>query len=280
MNPSSSRPVPSVPDGTSACERVRDAFLAGGLPDDPELLVHAKTCEECSLLLADEGELGQVLAKAGPAAVAPKWASVGNAVRNERGLRAWVRSRPTRQRLLMVLVAALTALVLGGRRPRHDQPDGMALGVWVLVLLAATLVCAALALGSLGRLRSTGRRAVAIAVGALLPVGYALMQHTSGAAAASELLWPGILSCFGYGTLLVLPLFALIWLLDRDEKPALLGSVITGVAAGLAANAALSLHCAQKDTAHLLLGHAAIGAALGLVGAAFAALLARRRNRA
>jgi hypothetical protein len=279
MSPNSSQPVTSVPDGASACERVRDAFLAGSVPTDPELLVHAKTCEECSLLLAGDGELGQVLAKASAVAV-PKWPSVGNAVRNERGLRAWVRSRPTRQRLLMVLVAALTALLLGGHRPRQDQPDGAALGAWVLVLLAATLVCAALALGSLGRLRSTGRRTVAIAVGVLLPVAYALTQPTSGAAAAGEPLWPGILSCFGYGTVLVLPLFALIWLLDRDDEPAPLGSVITGVAAGLAANAALSLHCAEEDAAHLLLGHAAIGAWLGLVGAAFAAFLARRRDRA
>jgi hypothetical protein len=277
MTPSASRPLSPDPDGTSACERVRDAFLAGSVPSDPELLTHAVTCAECSLLLADEGELGQVLAKAGPAAVAPKWASVGNAVRNESGLRAWIRSRPTRQRLLMVLIAALTALVLGGRQPRHDEPNALMLGAGVLVFLAAALVCAALALGSLGRrLRSTGKRGAAIAVGFLLPVGYALAHHTSGAAAGQPL-WPGILSCFGYGTLVVLPLFIMIWLLDRDEKPALLGSVITGIAAGLAANAALSLHCGQEDVAHLLLGHAAIGALLGLVGAAFAALLARRR---
>jgi hypothetical protein len=276
MTPSASRPLPPVPDGTSACERVRDAFLAGSVPSDPELLTHAKTCAECSLLLADDGELGQVLAKAGPAAVAPKWPSVGNALRNERGLRAWIRSRPTRQRLLMVLIAALTALVLGARQPRHDEPDAVVLGAWVLVFLAATLVCAALALGSLGRLRSTGKRGVAIVLGSLLPVGYALAHHTAGAAAGQPL-WPGILGCFGYGTLVVLPLFTMIWLLDRDEKPALLSSVITGIAAGLAANAALSLHCAQENVAHLLLGHAAIGALLGLVGAAFAAFLARRR---
>jgi hypothetical protein len=278
MNRSAFPPLPSVAEDPSPCERVRDAFLAGGLPGDPALLAHARDCEECSLLLADEGELGQVLAATGAGAVAPKWPSVGNAVRNDTGLRAWLRSRPTRQRLLMVVIAALTALVLGGRRPRHDQPDAMTLGAWVLVFLGATLVCAALALGSLGRLRSVRRRAVAIGVGCLLPVGYALSHHTADAA-AGELQWPGIVGCFGYGSLLVLPLFLLVWLLDREEKPALLTSVISGIAAGLAANAALSLHCAQKSAAHLLLGHAAIGALLGLVGAAFAALLARRRDR-
>jgi hypothetical protein len=259
---------------------VRDAFLAGAVPSDPELLAHAKACDECSLLLAQDGELGQMLAAVGPGALAPKWSSVSGAVRNDKGLRAWVRSRPTRQRLLMVLIAALTALALGGRRPRHDQPDAGTLGAWVIVFLAATLVSAALALGSLGRLRSRGRRALAIGVGCLLPVGYALTHHAPGATAVSELHWPGIVGCFGYGSLLVLPLFVMIWLLDRDEKPALLTSVLSGIAAGLAANAALSLHCAQKSAAHLLLGHAAIGACLGLVGAAFAAFLARRRDRA
>jgi hypothetical protein len=113
----------------------------------------------------------------------------------------------------------------------------------------------------------------------MLPVGYALSAHASGGSTAGELLWPGILRCFGYGTLLVLPVFGVLWLLNRDQKPALLTSVIGGVAAGLAANAALSLHCAHRSAAHLLLGHAAIGACLGLVGAAFAALLARPRHR-
>ena len=277
MSPSGA--VPPVSSAESPCDRVRDAFLAGGVPSDSELLAHAKTCEECSLLIADDGELGQVLATA-TQAEAPKWTSIGNAVRNETGLRAWLRSRPTRQRLLLVLIAALTALVLGARRPRHDHPDGMSLGAWVLVFLATALVCAGLALGSLGRLRSSRRRVLAIVLGLLLPVGYALMQHASGHAGSGDAFWGGVLRCFGYGTLLVLPLFGLVWLLDRDEKPALLTTVVTGIAAGLAANAALSLHCAQRDAAHLLFGHAAIGALLGLVGAAFAALLARRRKRA
>lgn len=276
---SSSPPLPAVPDGAALCERVRDAFLAGDLPRAPELVAHAKACEECALLVADEGELGQALAAAGPATPSPKWASVSSAVRNDAGLRAWLRSRPTRQRLLMVLIAALTALVLGGRRPRHDQPDGAALGMWVTVFLATSLIGAALALGSVGRLRSTGRRALAVVLGLSLPVAYALSHHASGAT-AGEWLWPGSLRCFGYGTLLVLPFVALVWLLDRDQKPALLTSVVTGIAAGLAANAALSLHCARTEPAHLLFGHAAIGALLGLVGAAFAALLARRRDRA
>ena len=176
---SSSRPIPDVPD-TSPCDRVRDAFLAGAVPSDPALLAHAKACEECSLLLADDGELGQVLATTGADATAPKWASVGSAVRNDTGLRAWFRSRPTRQRLLMVLIAALTALVLGGRRPRHDDPDGLSLGAWILVFVATTLVCAALALGSLGRLRSTRRSMLAVGLGLLLPIGYALTHHASG----------------------------------------------------------------------------------------------------
>lgn len=269
--------TPSDPGTDSPCERVRDAFLAGGVPTEPNLVAHAKGCTECSLLIADDGELGHVLATSAGVA-APKWAGVGSVVRNDRGIRAWLRSRPTRQRLLMVLVAALTAVVLGGRRPRVDQPDGRSLGVWVLVFLATALLCAALALGSLGRLRSTGKRVLAAGVGVLLPLGYALTHHV-GERAVGEM-WPSTLHCFGYGTLLVLPLFALVWLLDRDEEPALLTSVITGVAAGLAANAALSLHCAQDDAAHLLLGHAAIGAILGLLGAAFAAILARRRDRA
>lgn len=272
-----SSPSP-VPDGASLCERVRDAFLTGDLPSDPALLAHAKVCEECSLLVADDGELGRALATAASAGAPPKWASVGSAVRNDTGLLAWFRSRPTRQRLLMVLIAALTALVLGSRRPRQDQPDGASLGTWVLVFLATSLVCAALSLGSLGRLRSTGRRAVAVGLGVSLPIAYALMHRASGTG-AGEWLWPGIVRCLGYGTLLVLPFVALVWLLDRDQKPPLLTSVVTGIAAGLLANAALSLHCAQTDAAHLLVGHATIGALLGLVGAAVAALLARRRDR-
>ena len=253
------------------------------MPDDPALLDHAETCEDCALLFENEGGLGRVLAMGLPdGEAAPKWVGVGSAVRNDVGLHAWLRSRPTRQRLLMVLIAGLTAILLGGLRPRHDTPGGMSLAAWALSFLFATLLCAGIALASLGRLRSAGRRIAAVTLGLLLPVVYALCQQATHGVDPGEgvTFWHRALSCFGYGTLLVLPLCGLLWALDRDEKPTLSTSVIAGIAAGLSANAALSLHCPQSDAAHLLLGHAAIGALLGLVGAAIAALLARRDERA
>jgi hypothetical protein len=67
--------------------------------------------------------------------------------------------------------------------------------------------------------------------------------------------------------LLTLPIAALFWAFDRDERPSLRTVCLCAGALGLSANLLLELHCPSGNTLHLLLGHASIGIAWLLVWA-------------
>jgi hypothetical protein len=64
---------------------------------------------------------------------------------------------------------------------------------------------------------------------------------------------------------LVVPVLLLLWLLERRDAPPLSVLVAAGGLAGLAANLLLHVHCPSVQLAHLLLGHASIGAAWAVV---------------
>lgn len=64
----------------------------------------------------------------------------------------------------------------------------------------------------------------------------------------------------------------MLWALERSDRPWIKVLTGAGAVAGLLANAALALHCANTETRHLAVGHATIGAGLVCVGA-FVAIL-------
>jgi len=71
----------------------------------------------------------------------------------------------------------------------------------------------------------------------------------------------GALGCFGYGALLTLPIAALLWAFDRDQRPSLRTVCLSAAGLGLCANLLLELHCGNGNAAHVLLGHASLGVA-------------------
>lgn len=261
-----------------SCEHVRDALLSGQSPLSPALLAHAEGCPQCSPLLADDSRLGNALkAEWEPlGAEAPPWAGVDALLEAEVGWRAWLRSRPNRVRLLFAGAAFVVVTALG---LRHLRPDfGLVPVVELGGLLAAFACLGGLAAGrALPIVGSRPKRvpSEAILAAALgLPIVAAFVKTATTLAPATDSVtfarqaW----SCFSYGSLLTLPLVAALWLMDRGAGPR--SRVFHGAAmAGLAANAALTLHCPNASPAHLLVGHATIGFVL----AGVAVLVLRRR---
>jgi len=258
-----------------SCETVRDALREGRAPSDPELRTHAAGCEQCRALLDDEASLGRALAAEGAGAGEPlPWAGVEALLQEEVGWRAWFRSRPHQVRVLFAAAAYTLVTLLGLRRLRPDF-DRVTAYEFALLLAAFGLIAGAAirrALPIVGLPAKGGALEGGVLVAAFAVPLAAAFVHTAtpgidGATFAHQA-W----NCFSYGSLLTIPLIAVLWLLDRGAGPR--SRLYYGAAAaGLAANAALTLHCPNTSSGHLLVGHATIGLAL----AAVAWLVLRRR---
>jgi hypothetical protein len=179
----------------------------------------------------------------------------------ETGLRAWLRSRPSRLRFLVVALSAAAAVGIGGAlrlRPDFSAYPSARLGL----LLGAYLLGIAVAFGK-ELLSSARRRSLsadfALLLGALaVPFVIALWPATEAARSYEP---AGALGCFSYGALLTLPTAALLWAFDRDDRLSLRTVCLSAAALGLSANLVLELHCPNGNAAHVLLGHASLGVA-------------------
>lgn len=248
----------------ASCEDVRDALLAGRAPE-AELVEHAKECAQCADLFANEAALGRSLATAGADTLLDPalWGELERELGAEKGARAWLRSRPTRLRTALALggVLVVTALGLRHLRPNWDALPTPVLAAWLFAFVGAAGVALRVALPVLAG--EDARKATSLAAAFGLPLVYGALAAPSfgGAPFVATPFFASALSCFVYGTLLSLPLAALVWSLDRGAGSR--ARVFAAAAAsGLAANAALLLHCPATDAAHLLAGHGAIGLVL------------------
>ena len=197
----------------------------------------------------------------------------------ERGVRAWLRSRPTWQRvgLAMLVALAIPGLVLS-TWARVDLPlfprGRLALDLATLVVAALPALWLALRPLYLPRLPSWTTVAViatAVAAAALiasLPPAHAL--HPASLRGVGEELIPRAATCFIFGNIFALPIFVALFLLDR--RPALDSAAL--IFAGLVGNIALELHCPMVSPAHLLAGHFTVPLLLALL----ASLLLWRRH--
>lgn len=194
---------------------------------------------------------------------------------------ATLRQRPTWQRQL-VGVGALVLLV-GTTFVAMPRADLALYPVWRLVLELGTyalayMLCLLVALRGAHLPSLSPRVTYALATGAialvglvgLLPAPHEHGEHVSRGLA--ELLSP----CAVVGVMVALPVYALVRLLDRGSS---LSAVAAAGAAGLAGNSLLQMHCANTQSAHMLLGHAAVGVWL-LLGVALARVAERRSARA
>lgn len=190
----------------------------------------------------------------------PLFAAVEEDIAAERGAAAWLRARPTWQRLT---VAALIALIILGAvvvtwaridlavfpRPR------LAIDLALLAVAAAPALWLALRPLHLPRLPSwttTAVIAVAVAAAAVvasLPPAHAL--HPESLRGVGDDLAGRALACFIFGSVVALPMLVSVMALDRSP-----GLAVTAlVAAGLIGDLALALHCPLVSPTHLLVGH-------------------------
>jgi len=245
------------------CAEIRQGFLTGVVPSGPSVGEHLKWCPHCRELFRDDATLGRHLA--GAAALSPQastlgYARVSNELAAERGARAFLRSRSTRTRWLLSLV--LPAVLIARELFRNRVPlgsmsvprlivGGALLGVLLLVTWVALLP--APAARPVARLRS------ALAFFAwCLPCALLLVPETRSSGDDSHFALRSF-TCFGYGSALAAPSFALGWVFDRGlELPYRVWAFGAGVVA-LLANSILLVHCPIAERAHLIVGHFSIG---------------------
>lgn len=205
----------------------------------------------------------------------------------ERGVGAWLRSRPTMQRVGLALAAIATAIVLGLLKRRVDFPVYPKLRL--ALELAAPLLLIGLALRAwLRPLHKPAPRFDVtpwlLGVVLLLPVVQALLPVAHQAAGAmggmgmkmGHGLLRGAIGCLLWGLALGLPAALLVRALGRGGgRSAGRSAVLAAAIGGLAGFVALHLHCPSTDVGHLLLAHAPIPALAALLGAVVS-LLGRR----
>jgi len=260
------------------CAQIRDAFVRGEVLPIDVVRAHLEVCPHCSELFARDAELGRSLASEASLAVPfpdALFEQLEARVAGEAGLRAWLRSRPTHLRGMLVVLGVLLVVLFGGiAKQRPDFADYPTLRVaLVLGLYFVVIVLSAAKELTLAPRRGGLADNPALLVGGLgLPFLVAFLPATE----ASRHFGPeGALSCFSYGAALTVPVALLLWAFDRDDKPSLRTVGLSAVALGLSANLVLELHCPNGNAVHLVLGHASIG--LAWLGAWF---LARRVSRA
>jgi hypothetical protein len=168
----------------------------------------------------------------------------------------------------IALLAAFTIVLLGG--PARGELVHAPIG-WLVAFALVLVVGLWPLIAPLGRPSPTaGIRFAIVGTMLALPLGYALTASaSSGPAGAADFARQAI-SCFSYGLLVVLPLVGVLWAVERSDRPWPWAVAGSGAASGLVANAALALHCANTEPAHLAAGHATIGIVLALGGAVVA----------
>jgi hypothetical protein len=246
------------------CAEIRDSFARGVVPTGSDVEAHRRVCGHCSELFAKDAELGRSLADAAalPMPLADAlFAQLEADVARETGLRAWLRSRPTRLRFAIAVLSVLLVVALGGalaqRRDFADYPTAR------LVLLLSVYAAGILLAFGKELYLSTRRGSFPFQLGLLLAaLGLPFLIAFAPATEASRHFGPeGALNCFVYGALLTVPTAALLWAFDRDDRVSLRTASLSAVALGLSANLVLELHCPSGNTLHLLLGHASLGIA-------------------
>jgi hypothetical protein len=229
---------------------------------------HLATCPACRELLAERASLGKGLAAARDAVEPPppEFAELERSLAREKGLRAWLRSRPTLVRAavsIWSLLLVLTFFVLTRRRPDWELYPALRLNLLFAVFAFGAFLAIDLALrGPLrhGRKLHAAVAAVSLAVPmivAFLPRAHTL--HDASLQGTISHFGERVLGCFTTGLLASAPLSILVYLFNREDRLSPLTAALTAAAAGFGANLALHAHCAITDPGHLALGHALLG---------------------
>jgi hypothetical protein len=246
------------------CAEIRDAFTRGEVLSNALVQAHLAVCPHCRELFESDAELGRSLASE---AVLPMpfpeelFNQLETRVAGETGLRAWLRSRPTSQRFLVVALSVLVVVGVGGvvnRRPDFAGYPSARLTLLLGIYLLGILVAFGKELFLYVRRSALGDYFGLVVAALALPFVIAFAPATDASLAFGP---DGALGCFSYGALLTLPTAALLWAFDRDDRLSTRTVCLSAAALGLSANLILELHCPNGNLRHVLLGHASLGVA-------------------
>lgn len=192
---------------------------------------------------------------------------------NDRTLAGFLRTRATWMRRLLVSAAlALIAFTAWRSLPAiaesaRGTPWKMTLAAYLSLLLIATfLATRPLQLPPLAPWKAKAVAAVTVTatlIAALWPRADAAAASSSVTAETPAFMF---MACMGMGLLLGVPVYALLRLFDQGNS---FGNLMAAVAAGLAGNLLLNMHCPVHSGPHALFGHASVAVifvlGLGLV---------------
>jgi hypothetical protein len=246
------------------CAEIRDAFARGVVLANADVQAHLRVCLHCRELFQRDAALGRSLASAADASVPFPEAFFGQLearIARETGLRAWLRSRPSKLRFLLAALSVLAAVGVGG--VLKIRPDFSGYSRARLVLLLGLYALGILVAFGRELVLSVRRGSASDHFGLLLgALGLPFLIAFAPATEASRGFGPGgALGCFAFGALLTLPTAALLWAFDRDDQLSLRTVCSSAAALGLSANLVLELHCPNGNRLHVLLGHASLGLA-------------------
>ena len=247
------------------CAEIRQGFMTGEVPSGQSVDEHLGWCPHCRELFRNGASLGRRLAVSAngqPAELSTQLSATEALLVNERGLRAFLRSRSTRMRwaLSLSLPGLLLARELWRRRvPWRELSTPRLLGGLLLVALLGVVAHSALRPLPIERRAARLRTALALVAWCLPCVLWFAPETRVSAEDFSGELARTSFSCFAYGSALAAPSFALLWALDRGARMPFHVWALAAGTVGLVANILLLLHCPSTNGAHLLAGHFSIG---------------------
>ncbi len=257
----------------SDCKQLHGA-LRSGQPLSAELLSHAKICDPCGELLADDAQLARgLLAVEGSepfddAALSRMRGVLGQESSGLAPLRSL--STPVRITIATAVAAVLIGFVaLRSLRPDIDVYPRLRLYATVATYLA--LAAALLRLGLWRLDRALPPRPVEwalFALGIVVPLAFAWqpqahLAHAASLGGVGADLVPRAAGCFLYGTGLGLVIGGAAYALTRAPRSWRPSFLILG--SGVLGAGCLELHCALTAPLHLAVGHATVAVVASLV---------------
>jgi Negative regulator of sigma F len=204
----------------------------------------------------------------------PLEAEVTNLVTSETGTRATLRALVTGQRIGM-LVAAVVVLgaITAAVTPRMDlasYPKGRMAAVLVLLAVLTTVATVRLLRPLHLPAPSLMSSRLLLLAGLVTPFVVSIVplhDHVGGPAGEGMAFAIGCFKCLGFGGALGLPVLLLAFAMRRATVDGAAIAALAGVAAGLAGNVTLQLHCPIVDPLHLVIGHALLLVIFGTAAA-------------